>query len=182
MATRKQNKTPDKRKTTVTETKTVQMPRTSIAKSAKKAKKPRSPEKQILAEYDKKNKVGRPTKLSEEIETKIVAAIRGGNYMETAAAFAGISKDTLFAWLRDGERGKSPELIKFSDSVKKALAESEVIPLSRISEAGKTNWQAEAWRLERRFPQRWAKREFTDNKHSHEIIPKDHLEKILGEL
>lgn len=141
-------------------TKTVQNPRASITESVKpkQKRKPRSPEKQILAEYDKKNKGGRPTKLTEEVETKIVAAIRGGNYIETAAAFAGIDKVTFYDWMKQGAAGKSPEMVKFSNSVKKALAESEVIPLSRISEAGKSSWQAEAWRLERRFPERWAKK------------------------
>lgn len=141
-------------------TKNVQKPRASITESVKpkQKRKPRSPEKQILAEYDKKNKGGRPTKLTEEVETKIVAAVRGGNYIETAAAFAGIDKVTFYDWMKQGAAGKSPEMVKFSNSIKKALAESEVIPLSRIAEAGRSNWQAEAWRLERRFPERWAKK------------------------
>jgi len=42
--------------------------------------------------------VGRPkgsTKLTKDNQEKIVSAIRLGNDMETAAAYAGISKDTL---------------------------------------------------------------------------------------
>ena len=35
---------------------------------------------------------------------QIVAAVRAGNFIETAAAFAGISKQTLYNWLKEGAR------------------------------------------------------------------------------
>lgn len=73
----------------------------------------------------KQNKTGRKEKISKAIIDTIVMAIRGGNYMETAAALAGINKDTLYDWLKKAdERGGLYK--EFSDSIKKALAESEV--------------------------------------------------------
>ncbi|MGB4501182.1 MAG: hypothetical protein WBI21_07950 [Natronincolaceae bacterium] len=50
--------------------------------------------------------MARPTKLNPETQNKIITAIRAGNYIETAAAYAGISKNTLYDWLRKGEREK----------------------------------------------------------------------------
>lgn len=107
--------------------------------------------------------IGRPTKLSPEVTEKICAAIRVGCYMETAAANAGIHKDTLYAWLKSGANDESPEHVAFSDSVQKALAEAEVTAVERINAAGAEQWQALAWRLERRFPDRWGRRDRVEN-------------------
>ncbi len=38
---------------------------------------------------------GRPSKLTAELHGRVVDAVRAGNYIETAAAYAGITKDTL---------------------------------------------------------------------------------------
>jgi transposase len=46
--------------------------------------------------------------LTPEVAEAIVEAMRGGNYLETAAALAGISIATLRNWLRDGRRNLSP--------------------------------------------------------------------------
>ncbi|NLJ75865.1 MAG: hypothetical protein GX325_01220, partial [Peptococcaceae bacterium] len=50
--------------------------------------------------------MARPRKLNEALQHKIVTAIRAGNYIETAAAYAGIHKSTLYDWLKRGEREK----------------------------------------------------------------------------
>jgi transposase len=104
---------------------------------------------------------GRPTKLTPALQDKIVQAIRAGNYMETAAAYAGIHKDTLYAWLKRGARERSPHspYRQFSDAVEKALAEAEVRDVALIAKAAEREWQAAAWRLERKFPDRWGRRE-----------------------
>ncbi len=105
---------------------------------------------------------GRPTKLTPEIANQIVMAITTGNYIETAAAFAGIHKDTLYDWLKKGARAKSGPYQEFSDAVEKALAESEVRDVTLIANAAKDNWTAAAWRLERKHPERWGRRDRTE--------------------
>lgn len=119
-----------------------------------------------------KNKGGRPTKLDERTQEKIISAIKAGNYIETAAAYAGISKNTLYEWLKRGEREKqrveksnkakikkSEEIyVIFTDAVEKALAEAEMRDVLIIGKAAEKEWQAAAWRLERKFPDRWGKR------------------------
>jgi len=84
---------------------------------------------------------GRPTKLTSDVHNQIVAAVRAGNYMETAAAYAGINKDTLYHWLRRGAKEKErvaknkrtkvrkeeQPFVEFSDAVKKAKEFQEKI-------------------------------------------------------
>jgi len=44
--------------------------------------------------------MARPTKLNFNTHNKIITAIRAGNYIETAAAYAGVNKSTLYEWLK----------------------------------------------------------------------------------
>ena len=112
--------------------------------------------------------MARPEKLTPEVQQKIVDAIRLGNYIETAAAYAGISKSTLYDWLKKGGRARSGKYREFSDAVEKALAESEMRDVAVITAAAKENWQAAAWRLERKFPDRWGRRERIDANLNHQ--------------
>ena len=52
---------------------------------------------------------GRPTKLTPEIQQRLVEALRAGNTREAAAAYAGISRSTFYNWL---ERGRNPRMTK----------------------------------------------------------------------
>ena len=61
--------------------------------------------------------------------------------------------------MKKGESTSSGAYVEFLEAVKKAEAEAEALRVSRISKAGKEgNWQADAWYLERRYPDRWGKR------------------------
>jgi transposase len=108
----------------------------------------------------KKRPAGRPTRLTPELQAKLCDAIRAGNYMETAAAFAGIRKATLHNWLRRGARQSQGIYHAFSEAVEKALADSEARDVALIAKAAaEGQWQAAAWRLERKFPDRWGRRD-----------------------
>jgi len=102
---------------------------------------------------------GRPTKLTPEVQKQICDAIEAGNYIETAAQYAGIEKSTLYSWLKEGARAKSGKKKEFSNAVKKALAKSEMRDVFIIGKAAEQNWQAAAWRLERKFPDKWGRKE-----------------------
>lgn len=107
-----------------------------------------------------KKKRGRPTKFTPEIVATILDAVKAGNYIETASALAGISKDTFFAWLKKGARAPHGEYRDFSDAIKKAMAYSEALDVMRIGKAANSgNWQAAAWRLERKFHDRWGRKD-----------------------
>ena len=53
---------------------------------------------------DNAKKRGRPTKISPELISRVEVAIAAGNYVETAAAYAGLSKDTIYKWMKRGRR------------------------------------------------------------------------------
>ena len=106
--------------------------------------------------------------LTEELIDRLAITIRSGAYIETAAAFCGISKDTFYRWLRLAESSESTDLlIKLSDAVKKAMAEAELRDLNVIDKAAQEGvWQAAAWRLERKYADRWGRQAKIQLEHS----------------
>jgi transposase len=126
------------------------------------------------------SKAGRPTLATEEVCSRVIALIQAGNYIETAASSVGISKSTLFLWLkrgarerrrmeRTGTKANKRELrfVEFSDAIERAQAESETTDVLLIGKAAMSVWQAAAWRLERKHPDRWGRHE------RHEVTGKD---------
>ena len=115
----------------------------------------------------------RPTKLTDARVERILAALRAGNYLETAAHLAGVSPSTLHEW-----RKRFPE---FSEAVEKARAEAEAANVAVIREATTSHWQAAAWWLERSFPGRWARRDKVE--HAGAIgITLERIEELVAEL
>jgi len=83
---------------------------------------------------------GRPkgtTKLTDTVQEIILDAIRAGNYLETAAALVGIHRDTLYEWLRKGAAAPEGDCYRdFSDTLTRAMAQSEAEAVAAINEAG----------------------------------------------
>jgi transposase len=104
--------------------------------------------------------VARKTSLTEEVRERILKYLKLGAYVETAAAAAGISRDAFYKWMRRGAKGEQPYK-DFADEVDQAMAESEVRDLSIILGAAQSNWTAAAWRLERRFPEKYGRHDRT---------------------
>lgn len=89
-------------------------------------------------------------------------------------AAAGVSKDTFYRWLNQGsahrkDRASGAKLTQdkarladFSDVIEKATAEAELGDLATIKQASASNWQAAAWRLERRHPTKYGNRMRTE--------------------
>lgn len=70
---------------------------------------------------------GRPTKLTPERTDRILAAIRAGNYLNTACAYAGISYNTLRRWLTTADTpDATDELREFREALERARAEAEI--------------------------------------------------------
>jgi len=111
---------------------------------------------------------GRPRELTQSIIDRTADLVKRCLYVETVAASLGIHRDTFNEWSKAGSReqrrrdqGKEPDAgldlhVAFSGTIKRALAEAEGDYLSCIQAAGADAWQALAWILERRFPERWA--------------------------
>lgn len=95
-----------------------------------------------------------------EKTNSILAALRGGNYIETAAALADVNKECVFNWLRRGARESKGKYHDFSVAVQKAMAYAEAKDLQNIQRAGDAgDWKASAWRLSKRHGDRWGDRE-----------------------
>lgn len=107
-------------------------------------------------ERPKREGAGRPIELTPAKIASVVMALNDGAYIETAAALAGISKQTFYQWLKQGAKAEAGIFRQFSDAVQKAIADAEMNDLRTIKKASRKNWKAAAWRLERRFPSRWA--------------------------
>lgn len=127
-------------------------------------------------------RVGRPSVLTPDLVEKITALLLMGSYVETACAACGLSKSLYYEWLklgnkrrdlaaaiediededdkeslRDDLRKIDPIYAQFSDAIEKALNEAELRDLSRIDSAAGRSWQAAAWKLERKYPERWSR-------------------------
>ena len=103
--------------------------------------------------------MGRPSVLTPQVEERILGFLRLGNYIETACKAAGIHKDTFYDWMKRARTGKPGDerYAEFAARVDSALAEAEGRDVQTILLASRQQWQAAAWRLERRFPERWSR-------------------------
>lgn len=116
--------------------------------------------------------VARPMKLNDELINRLTQYIKVGNYIETACALVGISRSIVYVWLKQGRRAietseKTGEVVPRKDKIyvklvmeiDQALAFSEARDVETIGEHAKSNWKAAAWRLERKFPTKWGRKD-----------------------
>ena len=115
--------------------------------------------------------MARQSNLNKKTQEEIVKILKSGNYIETAAAMVGISKVSLYDWLKRGARERrareqgqpanaaESKYIAFLSAVEKAQAEAEATMIAVINKASLENWQAAAWKLERKFPARWGRQD-----------------------
>lgn len=96
--------------------------------------------------------------LTPELQKAFVAIVARGHYNQTACDASGITTETYRNWMARGEAGEAPYL-GFFEAVKKARSAAEVSALSVIERAASGGqWQAAAWWMERRYPDKWGKR------------------------
>jgi len=137
-------------------------------------------------------KTGRSSKLTPETQDRIVQALRVGAYREDAALYAGIHVATLYRWLETGEADEANNIEsphrELREAVKGAEARAEVDMLTIINKAAIKNWQAAAWRLERKNPAKWGKRDAVevsgDVQHnvSVDLVPEDEQRAEIARL
>lgn len=105
---------------------------------------------------------GRPTKLTPEVQQRIVDALRDGNYREAAVACAGIDYKTFYNWMRRGQQEKAGRYFQFFQAVQQAEHEAEREMVAQWKAHMPESWQAIRDFLERRFPDRWGRRDRLD--------------------
>lgn len=132
----------------------------------------------------KSDKIGRRTKLTKALHDEIVGAIRVGTPIIHAAQAAGIGETTFHRWCQEGrakpKSSKDPRRA-FADAVDQALSQSVRLRVTRIAKAGETSWQADAWWLERRFPDQFGLRQNIEHSGSLDVSLED-LDVILKSM
>ena len=103
--------------------------------------------------------MGRPSKLSPEIQERICSALRDGNYESAAAAAGGVGSSTFHRWLERGCAAKSGPYREFWVAVTRARDAAELSLVSMWVAAMPSDWRAIAEFLARRYPERWGRRE-----------------------
>lgn len=143
----------------------------------------------------------RPT--PDETET-ICQFVRSGNYLRTAALYLGIKPETIDTWLalaKEEEDRRALNLKKkpnrvtyqpfvdFKEELSRAMHTSEVESVVRIRALSRDaaidprlRFRAETFLLERRHPERWAKRLTDLEKVGGQKAAHDHGGKELGDL
>ena len=95
-------------------------------------------------------KMGRPSKFTKARKDRIIQAIQAGCSYQLAADYAGVTRSTLWAWLKKGEDPKEKTYHTFLNDIKRAEAEGAMVNLGTIQQASAKDWKAAAWMLERR--------------------------------
>ncbi len=118
-------------------------------------------------------KRGRPSKFTPERKNRILSLINAGNYLDTACQAAGVTYATYREWVKRGQkeydrleessrakpRESEKDYLDFFEAVQKAEATAEARNLTIINKAAEKNWQAAAWFLERKAPDRWGRKD-----------------------
>jgi hypothetical protein len=114
---------------------------------------------------------GRPPLLDDATQRELLRAIRLGVPVHVACDHAGIGRSTFYVWQARGdaaaelrEQGqpvpvREQRYLDFVDALRKAVPAAEVTALARVVKAAEDprHWQAAAWLLERRHPDRYAR-------------------------
>lgn len=94
--------------------------------------------------------MGRKSKYTPDVVQRLTLAIGLGATYELACHYAGIHPDTFYTWMK-----AKPD---FSDAIKQAEGQAVTKWLAKIEQAASDgNWQAAAWKLERRYPKDYAR-------------------------
>lgn len=110
--------------------------------------------------------MARKMKLTKQLIDEAEKWIKAGNYNTTVCKYLGIHESTWYKWLQEGEHAKSGIKREFFERIKKAESHSEMRSVQMIQKAGEQSWQALGWYLERKFPDRWGKKDQTRLEHT----------------
>jgi transposase len=122
--------------------------------------------------------MGRPSKLTDERQETICEALRKGVSIEGACGLAGIDETTFYRWKKRGEeelarvenghancsvRQDQQKYVEFCKAATRAIAESEEYLVEKIREQAPKTPSAALRLLERRFPDRWSKKQTVEH-------------------
>lgn len=112
-----------------------------------------------------------------EVADRLISMLRAGSYVQVACAAAGVSRQAYAVWMQRGnpENPRANASFRaFRERVELALAEAETVNVARVAAATRESWQAAAWLLERRHPERWARPSQREKEESPAPLAADH--------
>jgi transposase len=139
---------------------------------------------------------GQPLKLQKPgVREKFLAAIARGASYHIACGYAGFHYNTLRRWMIRGEAlmelheeqlDAHPDKIyyEFYCDVKRVESYAAIQWLEKIDKASEIHWQAAAWKLERRHPEDYGRRDKDDNKEEEDTSfnkARDEVSKLKGD-
>jgi transposase len=117
---------------------------------------------------------GRPKRLEvdDTLTDTLADYLRSGLFLREACSLAGVNRDSVYTWLkkgtRDRKKGEDSVEARFTDTIKRAMAEAEADALNDVRNAAKLPqfWAAGAWYLERRYPEKYGRKDRLAMEHS----------------
>ena len=106
-------------------------------------------------------------KLTDQLCDEICYDIKAGVPIKHAIIAHGISESTFYNWFDKGKEAKSGKFHKLYDKIQEAKSVAITLRARRIYKAGETNWQADAWWLERVDPENFGRKEKVEAKIEH---------------
>ena len=103
----------------------------------------------------------RPEIITPELVEEICNYIAAGYSYAQSAKLAGIAESTFFRWKNLGQLEDAEHIYQlFCIEVQEAseFSEGEALQLVRSAAIRERNWKAAAWFLERRFPEKYERR------------------------
>ena len=103
--------------------------------------------------------MGRQTKLTSQKQEEIIKLIKMGAYHNVACECSDIDYSTFRRWIQKGEVEKTGKYREFRDALQQAEAHAEIRMITIWQGQVKDDWKAAQAFLERRFPDRWGRKE-----------------------
>ena len=102
-----------------------------------------------------KSRGGAPSKFTDSRMNRFLEAYAACAPIRTCCEYAGISVSTYYNWLSKGELNE-PGYVEFLESVRKLDLQVQIRLLQDIEKS--SSWQAKAWILKNRWPDRYSDR------------------------
>ena len=100
-------------------------------------------------------------KLTPKVQEALVRAIQAGNYATVAVSYAGISRATFYRWMQQGQADETGPFREFYNAIRQAETQAEVRAVAILQGHMQDSWQAVVAFLERRFPDRWGRKDLS---------------------
>ena len=95
--------------------------------------------------------------LTDKVANQLIDLVRRGNFLQVACRACGVLPSQLHRWLERGHNGEE-HYRDFARRLSAAQAEAEIALVDSLNEAAARDWKAAAWKLERKYPDRYGPR------------------------